>query len=120
MFLLAGIHSKTRDLGTADFSRCPVCGEHGSLHVTNQYMTPHIFFIPTFRFRSRYLCTCGRCASLMELSPEVGRRYERSPETPLEPEGMQVLQNNRRPMCPQCGARAESGGSFCSACGARL
>jgi hypothetical protein len=42
-------------------------------------MTPHVFFIPTFKFHSEYGATCGSCASMLGLSDAAGRRLARNP-----------------------------------------
>lgn len=120
MFLIAGINNKVKDCGMAPNGRCPVCGREGMLHVSNQYMTPHIFFIPTFRFNSNYIATCGGCASAMQLRKEKGRAVERSQPVQILPDDLQVLQNNATPVCPGCGERLPRGSAFCNRCGAQL
>ena len=120
MFLLMGIDGKVKQCGVAHNAQCPVCFSHGTLHICNQYLTPHIFFIPTFRLRSRYLATCAHCASLMEVEKDTGRAFERDPDTVISAESMHVQQNNMRPRCASCGAQVSPGQNFCPHCGQRL
>ena len=120
MFLLVGVHSKIKDCGRVDRCTCPVCGRTGSLHICNQYMTPHIFFIPTFRFHCKYIATCASCASVMELDVQKGRALEKGRDSRIFPEDLRVLQDNAVTLCPGCGARQPRGNAFCGQCGRRL
>lgn len=120
MFLLMGISGKVKDCGRAEHGVCPVCGKAGTLHITHKYMTPHIFFIPTFRWGSSYLATCASCTSLMELNKEKGKAVARGDEVWLSPEDLRVLQNNAVPLCSHCGARISPGSVYCSQCGGRV
>lgn len=120
MFFLAGISDKVKDCGTAPNGTCPVCGRSGTLHITTQYMTPHLFFIPLFRFGGNYWATCGHCASMMMLDKHKGKAVERDSSTPILPDDLTVLQNNAAPVCPRCGSRLPRGSAFCNCCGERL
>lgn len=120
MFFLAGISSKVKDCGPAPNGTCPVCGASNRLHITTQYMSPHLFFIPLFRFGSSYIATCGHCASVMALEKNKGRALERGQPADILPIDLQVLQNNAVPHCPHCGARLPKGSAFCNYCGERL
>lgn len=96
MFFIGGIQSKVRAVGVWERAACPVCGERGVLYVINKYMTPHVFFIPTFRFHNEYVATCGACASLFEVSDEKAAALRRGEDVACEPGDLQILQNNRR------------------------
>jgi hypothetical protein len=61
-------------------------------------MTPHIFFIPTFKFRSAYIATCGNCASILALDGEKGRAFAKDPHTVIRPGDLAVIKNNTRNM----------------------
>lgn len=120
MFLIAGIDSKIRECPPIPNTLCPVCSRLVLMHVCNKYMTPTLFFIPTVRFRSSYLCTCPSCASVMELNRLKGRMLEKNPQLGILPGDMTVLQNNVRPLCPRCGRPQQRDSAFCSSCGERL
>lgn len=120
MFFIAGIDSKIRECPSVPNTRCPVCSRDVLMHVCNKYMTPTLFFIPTFRFRSSYLATCPACASLMELDAEKGKALERDPGIGISPGDLRVVQDNALPICPRCGRSQPRGASFCNGCGERL
>lgn len=96
MFFLVGISNKVKPAGFAHNGLCPACGHTGPLHLTHQYMTPHIFFIPTVRFNSTYLATCPACASVMELAPQKARELRSNPGAPVGPGDLHLVQNNYR------------------------
>ncbi len=93
MFFVGGISSKLKQAGSAACV-CPACGVRAQLHVIHKYMTPHIFFIPTFKFRSEYIATCGSCASVMAVPNNAGRGLERDPARGLGPNDLHVIKNN--------------------------
>jgi len=118
MFFVAGISSKIKPKGVAESCICPACGMVSPLHVIHKYMTPHIFFIPTFPFHSEYVATCGNCASIMSIPPEKARAFIRNPGAGLDPRDLTVAQNNVRRVCGSCGGRLYHGQHFCGNCGA--
>lgn len=120
MFLLAGISSKVKESGVTGPTPCPACQKVAALHVCHKYMTPHIFFIPTFRFHSSYWATCPFCASIMELDKESGRAVERGERPIVGPSALHILQNNAASRCTHCGQKLAPGAAFCQACGERL
>lgn len=91
MFLPVGIHGKIKDCGALPGSQCPVCRRVGHLHLTNKYMTPHLFFIHTFRFNNEYIVTCGSCVSIMALQEGKGRAIERGRQVRVHPQDLRVL-----------------------------
>lgn len=96
MFFVAGISPKIKPLGMTSGCACPACKNISPLHVIYKYMTPHVFFIPTFRFHSEYIATCPNCASVMELQTEKGHAFRKDPDVRIETGDLRVLQNNRR------------------------
>lgn len=120
MFFLAGISSKIKELGSPADAVCGVCGSRDSLHIINQYMTPHFFFIPTFRFGNQYLATCRKCASLMELQKDKGEALRRGERVSIAADDLHVVQDNSQAVCTQCGSTIPRGSSFCNYCGARI
>jgi hypothetical protein len=95
MFIIAGISPKIKPLGSIRGCACPACGEAAELAVIHKYMTPHIFFIPTFRFHSEYIATCGHCASILAIDEEKGRMFAKNPETVIRPGDLLTLKSNR-------------------------
>jgi hypothetical protein len=96
MFIIAGISPKLKPLGSIRGGTCPACGETAELAVIHKYMTPPLFCIPTFKFRSEYIVTCGRCASILALSEEKGRSFAKNPDTIIRPHDLRILKSNRR------------------------
>ena len=120
MFFIAGISSKLKPKGSAQNCTCPACGTVSPLHVIHKYMTPHIFFIPTFAFHSEYIATCANCASIMSVMPESAKAFIKDPKAGLDPRGISVTQNNARGICKSCGAKLSRGQNFCGNCGASV
>lgn len=119
MFLIAGLSPKISHVGSVD-GHCPACGSKGKLFVVKQSQALSLFFIPLLKFGGEYLATCGRCASVMEVEREAGKRTERDLGTSLKAGEMQVVKNNYGPTCSACGRRVYSDQSYCPGCGEKL
>ena len=119
MFFIAGISNKVKETGQTDCI-CPACDRSVQMHICNQYSTPHIFFIPTFRYNQHYFATCPSCASVMELDREKGKSFERDPDRRFCAEDFHILRNNRRARCSACGSIVSQEHNYCPNCGGRL
>lgn len=95
MFFIAGINPKIKHAGGVT-GTCPACGQTGKLFVVKQYQSLSLFFLPVFSFGKEYLATCGKCASVMELTGEAGKRVEQSPGATLAAGELTVIKNNSR------------------------
>jgi hypothetical protein len=91
VLLIAGVSPKIKPLGGIRGCACPACGNAAGLALIHKYMTPHIFFIPTFKFHSEYIATCGRCASILALNEEKGRAFAKNHKTVIRPQDLTVL-----------------------------
>lgn len=96
MIFLFGIRSQIKPLGNITTCACPACGRSAPLKVIYKYMTPHVFFIPTFRFHREYVAVCGGCASVMALRNEKGRELLQNPAAQISPEDLIILKNHAK------------------------
>ncbi|MDL2232940.1 zinc ribbon domain-containing protein [Ruminococcaceae bacterium OttesenSCG-928-L11] len=85
MFRFVGIHAKLRHVCNTAPSPCPHCERPVSFRVDLHYVTPHIFYIPTFRIHPKYVAVCPRCGTVFALNAEKGRLLEQRPKRPLGP-----------------------------------
>lgn len=99
---------------------CPLCGDAGPLHLAHRYQYLHAFFIPLFRFHSQFFATCRACASVFEAEPDLGREAKRTGDAEATQQQLHVVQDNRRRVCPNCGAPIDAADSFCRRCGGPL
>lgn len=120
MFFIAGIKSKVKNHGIIK-AKCPACSSSDTLYLLNYYMTPHIFFIPTFRFNCSYSAVCIHCNSVMLLDKEKGRAVEKGVASELTRDDFTIKTNNfSLPVCPNCGNNPAKNAVFCQHCGAKL
>ena len=64
-----GIQDKDRYIGAYNNIVCPVCGKLARYEIHKTYRYLHIFFIPTFRWNTRYIVKASCCGSIYELDP---------------------------------------------------
>ncbi len=116
-----GIQDKDKHIGTYNNIVCPACGKLARYEIHKTYRYLHIFFIPTFRWNTRYIVKASCCGSIYELDPFVGREFEKDPRTGIRPENLRRL-DHYIPFryCPDCRIDVPSEFSYCPYCGGRL
>lgn len=117
---LFGTNFKVEQAGYINVASCPCCGGNKKLHLARKYNYFHAFFIPLFKFGSSYFATCPDCASVFEVTDELGDRAYSNGTADAHPNELHLLQNNSRPRCPSCGAPLDGSDNFCRNCGNKL
>lgn len=116
-----GVEQAHKSIGVYNNAICPGCGALTRFEIIKTYSYLHIFFIPTFRWNIRYFIKPACCGSVYELDPVIGQQYERGQNPEIRNEHLRPLyQTLPYKSCANCGARVESGYSFCPYCGKRL
>lgn len=119
MFFIIGISPKSKLIGSCGCA-CPACGRAVNLDLSKKYSTFTFFFIPIIPFGASYLGSCPSCDSIMGLSKERGKAFERDSGTVIYTSDLQILQNNAGAACPVCGAKIIASQNFCYNCGSKL
>lgn len=132
-----GIDQAYKELGTRNNIVCPSCSAWSHLLISKTYTYFHVFFIPTFRWNTRYLARAACCGTLFELDPEVGAELEQTWRHDPSASGSDIRAEHLRPLgqrsasgrqatmtCPHCGqviADAQATGyQYCPFCGKSL
>ncbi|MEM1483351.1 zinc-ribbon domain-containing protein [Oscillospiraceae bacterium PP1C4] len=115
-----GNNSKVVPVGQISGAVCSACRKTISLHVCREYSYLHAFFIPLIKYDSVYIATCSSCASVFELSPELGKQLLRGEQVRVSSADLRLLKNNCVPRCPACGAPQSDASLFCNKCGTKL
>jgi hypothetical protein len=116
-----GVKEVQKSIGTYNNVICPVCHALTRLEIIKTYTYFHIFFIPIFKWNTRYYVKPACCGSFHEFDPVIARQYEKGQITEIKDEYLRPV-NRYLPCrsCANCGAQVESGFSFCPYCGRRL
>lgn len=116
-----GIQQNQKLLGTYNNIICPDCGKFTMLDIFKTYTYFHVFFIPTFRWNTRYYVKTNCCNTIYQLDQDIGRRYEKGENPDIKNEHLRPInQQFSYKTCFNCGARVEQGFNFCPYCGNRL
>ncbi|MGI6669420.1 MAG: zinc ribbon domain-containing protein [Acetivibrionales bacterium] len=117
-----GSNQARKQIGTHNNAICPSCGSLTRIEVFKAYSYFHVFFIPTFRWNTRYYARAGCCGTIYGLDPEIGRQFERGLNPEIRNEHLHPLYHDKPfgTTCSRCGARSEPGHNFCPYCGSRL
>lgn len=116
-----GIEEKQKHTGTINNVICPSCGAMTRFEVYKTFSYFHIFFIPTFKWNTRYYITPACCKSIYELDPDIGEQIEKG----MKPEiSSEHLRNTREAFfykqCNSCGNTFDSQFNYCPFCGRKL
>lgn len=118
---LFGIQDKEKYMGSYNNIVCLSCGRWTRYDIYKSYRYFHIFFIPIFWWDVKYLVKGTCCGCLYELDPDVGRRFEKNPDTEIRNENLRRI-NVHIPFkyCPNCRRNVPEEFSYCPYCGGRL
>lgn len=123
MFFVAffGIQDKEKYLGTNNNIICPSCGRLARYDIYKSYRYFHIFFIPTFRWNTRYIVKSACCGCLYELDPVIGREFEKNPGIEIRMENLRRISNySPFKYCPNCKTDVPAEFNYCPYCGEKL
>lgn len=135
MFLIFGINSERKEIGSLGPVICGVCGSYGRYQVYVTYMCLSLFFIPVLKWGKKYYVETSCCHSLYELDTQAGRRIWRGEQSEIRPEDLTLIRRgnggyggawqgqmnrNSSRFCPLCGYETVEDFEFCPKCGSRL
>ena len=69
-----GIH-QSESLETYNNAICPLVAGLLRFEIFKTYSYFHIFFIPIFKWNTRYFVKTACCNSVYELNPDIGKQY---------------------------------------------
>ena len=119
MIFIVGISPRHKPLGMVSCV-CPACSGSVLAYLSKEYSVFTFFFIPIIPFGVSYLVSCPNCGSVMTLSKEKGRAFERGGSIVIYDSDLLILQNNAGPACPFCRAKIIVNQNFCYHCGAKF
>ena len=116
-----GIQDKEKYIGTYNNIECPSCGRLTMYDIYKSYRYFHIFFIPVFRWNTRYLVKTSCCGCIYELDPFVGREFEKNPYIEIKKENLRRV-DSYLPIkyCVNCKSDIPAEFSYCPYCGGKL
>lgn len=121
MFFIMGINSDYKKLNFIQNFVCPDCGIVGEYQVFVAYTVLSLFFIPIFKWCSKYYVQTSCCGKTYKLDNEVGRAIEKGEpivisQNDLEYEGQTPVIKK----CNYCGYVTEENFEYCPKCGNKL
>ena len=115
MFIIWGTKVINKKLDFVQEVLCNHCGRRGIIEVYKQSTAFTLFYIPTFRWGTKYLARMSCCGFVIELDKDLGKQIEKGEIQQLSkflfPEGQHVH------VCANCGNEYKGDGKFCPECG---
>ncbi|NLJ79475.1 MAG: zinc ribbon domain-containing protein [Firmicutes bacterium] len=111
-----GIRTKRKKIQTRQGACCPICGAYDRFAIVQEYQYLHFFFIPLWRWNTRYFLETRCCGERRKLSSELGKRIAGGEEEALE----DIKIEDHLLRCPFCSKRIDPGFLFCPHCGQKL
>jgi len=122
MIFIGGVDAKQSEIGEFDSVHCPHCQQNHPMSLYKSYYFFHFFFLPLFKWSTKYIITCHGCHSLMGLSSEKGKALERGRTHDVDPADLTMVAPGRtKPVpCPNCRGDVDADFQFCPHCGERV
>ena len=120
MFLIWGVGDQRKEIAFDQWMDCPNCRQEAQIRIWKLQTSLNIFFIPTFRWNTRYYAQCGSCGKAIQLSDDLGEQIEQEKIRHIDPELFAPAGRPAVLYCPSCGEKLSEAANFCPHCGARL
>lgn len=116
-----GVEQGQKQIGCYNNVICSSCGAFTRYQIFKGYSYFHIFFIPAFKWNTKYYVKSDCCGSINELDPSLGSEYERGLSPEIRSEHLRpVYAGPACGICANCGAKVDAGFRFCPRCGKGL
>ncbi|WAM33922.1 zinc ribbon domain-containing protein [Caldicellulosiruptor morganii] len=125
-----GIEEKAKAIRQMDVEACPFCGRKGTHTLLKVYNYLHFFFIPVFRWNTRYFIQTGCCSKIYIITnPELARNLEHGANEIISLADVELFRDLRTAadysninsdFCPDCGNRVSKHFLYCPYCGRKL
>lgn len=113
-----GIENKSKNILTNRNNICPLCNAYGSYDILKSYNYFHIFFIPLWKWTTRYFIRTHCCMKFCTLDNNIGLRIENGEMVEIKKEHIHC--DNNCTLCPYCSSQIEPGFHYCPHCGKRI
>jgi hypothetical protein len=125
IFGVFGIGSKEKEIKDIQNIVCKKCGSMSTYKLSKVYKYFHIFFIPVFKWGSKYYLKTRCCRSYFELKREIGERIENEEIIDISNEDIIEIYNEDNnfnnsfdiQICEYCGKNINRGYVYCPHCG---
>jgi hypothetical protein len=122
-FGIFGLQSKQKEIRDINNITCKKCGRISAYKLIKSFSYFHIFFIPIFKWGTKYFLVARCCNSVFQISEEKGTFLEKGEDLPINDEDLTLVYNKgygSEIVCPKCGGIVDSQYSFCPHCGQKL
>jgi predicted RNA-binding Zn-ribbon protein involved in translation (DUF1610 family) len=113
-----GVDQKQKIIKEYETFPCPNCKDDPSGRLVKVYNYLHVFFVPLFKWKVKYVMVCQACRHGFEVSKEKGESVERG-ESDLTYWDLKPLQPLQK-KCMACGANLNPDHNFCPICGQEI
>jgi ribosomal protein L32 len=118
-----GVETKEKELNDIRNVVCKSCGSMSSYKFLKTYNQFHFFFIPIYKWGSKYYLISRCCRSTFEIPLELGKDLEDGRHVEIRDEDLISIYNHsnydtsRNTICPSCRNYIEPSHRYCPYCG---
>ncbi len=123
MFFIMGISQGNKELNfeLGGMNICKKCGSYTTYKVFMTYMYLSIFFIPIFKWNTKYYVESSCCKSIFVLVKEKGKAIKNGEDVIINDEDLTPFKEyNNLKSCNNCGYQTEQDFEYCPRCGNKL
>lgn len=119
-----GINSKNKEIREIQNIICKACGTLSSYKLVKTYDCFEFFFIPLFRWNTRYYLVSRCCGSIFEIPIDLGHRLEDGENISINDLDLKEVKINNQHsgnnICPNCGRLINGDFTYCPYCGSKI
>ena len=116
-----GINQSDKFMETCNNTICPYCGGFTRFEVSKRYSYFHMFFIPFFKWDTRYFVKTSCCKRIYELDSDIGKQFDKGENPEILNDYLNPLNDSNSVItCSNCKVNIQPDYSFCPYCGKKI
>lgn len=116
MFLLIGAGPHVKEISDSQMMICPSCGRFSRMTPYAKRQELRLFFIPVFKWKTRYFTVADCCGENFLLDPEIGHALTKGHPVTIDESDLTLI-NPSRVLCEHCKKPVEAHHTYCPHCG---
>ncbi|MEZ0537164.1 zinc ribbon domain-containing protein [Caldicellulosiruptoraceae bacterium PP1] len=118
-----GVENKSKKIKNINLNVCPFCSREANYELFEDFSYFHIFFIPVFKWGTKYILKTNCCNRIYALNPDVAKRIKNNEDAYINLSDVQLIgeyETSQIEFCPNCKNKVSKTFLYCPYCGTRL
>lgn len=112
-----GVENKSKIVNEIDTGHCFACRNYGKYIIEKNYTYFHFFFIPLFKWNTKYILKTTCCNKVYLLNALIGEKIEKGENVLIFHSDLELIYDYSFEYCPKCNRKIERDFIYCPYCG---